>query len=298
MNHTFNDLLASATGPIRYPLTNDYMFHAVFQESPASLKHLLSALLDIPFEEILSCELQNPIILGEHIDDKDCVLDIRLLLNGGRLINLEMQAGHFSTWPNRALFYLCRLYCNIKKGENYSAIKPALHIGILTNPPFPEVQEFYSEYLLTNTKNSHIFSSIFSLRVLDLSQINDVPEKNQDTQLYFWARLFTATTWEEIRMITEKNKNLTDAASYLRQLTEEEKIQLQCEARERYYMDMSSQRDDGMKEGIEIGREQGRNTLTQLMQRLLDENRIDDLKRSLSDPEFQAMLLKEYGLGG
>jgi predicted transposase/invertase (TIGR01784 family) len=282
-------LLKNATGPVRYKLTNDYMFHVVFQQSPESLKHLLSALLDIPYDEIISCTLLNPIVLGDSIDEKNCILDIKILLNNGQLINLEMQAGNLSNWPDRALFYLCRLFCNIKKGVDYSEIKPAIHIGILTDSPFPDIQEFYSEYLLSNQKNAHIFSSKFALRVLDLSQLQNIPEQAQDTPLYHWAKLFTATTWEEIRMITEKNKDLTAAASYLHQLSEEEKIQLQCEARERYYMDMSSERKAGIK--------QGRNEAQELFQLLIAHNRLEDLKQATEDIEYYQNLLREYKIG-
>jgi flagellar biosynthesis/type III secretory pathway protein FliH len=131
--------------------------------------------------------------------------------------------------------------------------------------------------------------------------------------LYYWAKLFTATTWEEIRMITEKNKDLTAAASYLHQLSEEEKIQLQCEARERYYMDMSSERKAGIRQGrelgreqglklgreqgLQLGREQGRSEYQELLRRLLADNRLEDLKRAADDIEYYENLLKEYQIG-
>ena len=147
--------LDNLTGPVRYGLTNDYMFRAVFQNSEEALRHLLSALLDIPYEDILSCEIRNPIVLGETIDDKTCVLDIRLLLNHNRLINLEMQTGHLKHWANRSLYYLARLYCNIRRGEDYSSIMPALHIGILTGSPFQEYRRFYSRYFMAEEETGH-----------------------------------------------------------------------------------------------------------------------------------------------
>ena len=55
---------------VRYGLTNDYMFRSVFQTSEEALRGLLSALLYIPEEEIVSCEICNPIILGDAIDEK------------------------------------------------------------------------------------------------------------------------------------------------------------------------------------------------------------------------------------
>ena len=50
-----------------------------------------------------------------------------------------------------------------------------------------------------------------------------------------WARVFKATTWEEIEMLAQKNEYLQETVSGVRQLTEEEKIRQQCQAREDYY---------------------------------------------------------------
>ena len=76
-----SEALQTAAGAVSYGLTNDYMFRAVFQESNTALKHLLAALLDIPYETIGLCEIMNPIILGEHMEDKSCILDIKVKRN-------------------------------------------------------------------------------------------------------------------------------------------------------------------------------------------------------------------------
>ncbi len=281
-------LLKNAAGPIKYGLTNDYMFRAVFQNSEEALRHLLSALLEIAFEEIVSCEIKNPIILGETIDEKTCILDIRLLLNRNRLINIEMQTSHLEHWDNRALFYLSRLYCSIRQGEDYGQLLPAMHIGILSKSPFENNNEFFSEYLIRNAKTGHVFSRNFSIRMLNLSQMENVPEEEKDSELYYWAKLFKATTWEEIRMLSEEKDYLNAAATNLCELSEEEKIQLQCEARDRYYLEMSCAQ--------EAGYTKGKNVINQLNERLIQAGRIEDLKRSVSDEVFQTQLLQEYGL--
>ena len=50
--------------------------------------------------------------------------------------------------------------------------------------------------------------------------------------------------------------------------------------------------DDGMKKGME----KKDNQLTELTARLLEENRLDDLRRSTEDKEFKEQLLKEFGI--
>lgn len=153
--------LQDLSGPLDYTLTNDYMFRALMQSSNSTLRHLLAALLDVPYSEIHSCEILNPIVLGEAIDHKTCVMDVRVRMNNDRLINLEMQVSPSEDWPNRSLFYLCRLFCNIRRGQDYDEILPSIHIGILSFSPFPEVDNFYSEYKLIDEKSMHVFTSNF-----------------------------------------------------------------------------------------------------------------------------------------
>ena len=52
--------------------------------------------------------------------------------------------------------------------------------------------------------------------------------------------------------------------------------------------------DDGVKKGMERGMEKKDNQLTELTARLLEENRLDDLRRSTEDKEFKKQLLKEF----
>ena len=62
--------------------------------------------------------------------------------------------------------------------------------------------------------------------------------------------------------LAEKSESIKKAVLKLHELTGEEKIRLQCEARERYWMDwqssMKANRKEGRDEGRKEGREEGR----------------------------------------
>lgn len=47
------------------------------------------------------------------------------------IINIEMQVLRRSFWNDRSLLYLCSTFNNLEKGEGYTEVKPAYHIGIL-----------------------------------------------------------------------------------------------------------------------------------------------------------------------
>ena len=211
---------------VPYGMMNDYMFRAVLQKSPDALRGLLSALLHIPESEIISCEICNPIILGDALDEKTCILDILVLLNKNRQINLEMQVGPIENWTDRSLYYLCKMFTDLKEGMDYTQTKPSIHIGILSKSPVPEDAAFYNEYALKNRKTGYEFTGKFSLHVLVLSYISKVTDDVKNSSLYHWACLFKATTWKEMLAMAEQSESIKKAVVTLRQLTNDEKIKL------------------------------------------------------------------------
>ena len=188
----------------------------------------------------------------------------------------------------------------------YTQTKPSIHIGILSKSPVPEDAAFYNEYSLKNRKTGYEFTGKFSLHVLDLSYISKVTDDVKNTSLYHWACLFKATTWKEMLAMAEQSESIRKAVVTLRQLTNDEKIKLQCEARERYRMDwQSSMRtsfEKGKKEGLaeaanEIKRERDRadeaQKLIALTHKLISENRINDLNRALKNVSYREQLIHE-----
>ena len=138
-------------------------------------------------------------------------------------------------WEERSLSYLCRTFDQLQKGEEYSSAKPVIHISFLDFTPFPEYPEFYASYQFMNEKNHHIYSDKLTLRVVDLRQIELATAEDQASGLEHWARLFKASTWEEIRMIAKEDENLLEATETLYTLNADELVRRQCEARADYY---------------------------------------------------------------
>lgn len=59
---------------------------------------------------------------------------------------------------------------------------------------FPDHPSFFSEYLLSDTKSGQIFTRNYSLRVLELNQLEKATEEEKSSELYQWAQLFKAKT--------------------------------------------------------------------------------------------------------
>ena len=221
-----------ATGVIQYNMTNDYMFRYILQKNTKVLKGLICSLLHLQPKQIKSIEITNPIDLSEDIDGKDFVLDINVLLNDDTQINLEMQVENKHNWTDRSLSYLCRSFDQLYRGQEYEEALPVIHIGFLDYTLFPDVPEFYATNMLMNTKNHRIYNDKFKLSVVDLSQIELATEEDKAYHIDFWARLFKAKTWEDIKMLAEKNEYLQEAAQSVYMANAEEIVRQKCRARE------------------------------------------------------------------
>lgn len=143
-----------------------------------------------------------------------------------------MQVINEHNWPERSLSYLCRSFDNIKAGDEYSSVKPAIQISILDFTLFPAYPEFYSTYQFLNVKNHTLYSDKLRLSVLDLTHIDLATDEDKSWQLDYWAALFKTKTWEDLKMLAEKNEYIQKAVETVYELTQDEDIRRQCQARE------------------------------------------------------------------
>ena len=218
-----------------YGMKNDYMFHAVLQKNEEVLRNLLATLLEMDEADIVSCHIENLIELGKEIEGKDCILDVKIKLNDARIINIELQVYKQTYWTNRSLLYWARAYDSIKSGQDYGMLFPTYHIGILDFTLFEEHPKFMAKY-----------------------QILDVDAKDQsetDKKILKWAGIFKAETLEELEQLARGEEVFENMVVTMKKLSEDEKIRMQCEAREDYERCLLTEYNAGKREGIELERE-------------------------------------------
>ncbi|MDD6694778.1 MAG: Rpn family recombination-promoting nuclease/putative transposase [Firmicutes bacterium] len=230
-----SEALKKATGVIPYTFLNDYMFRVILQKHKNVLRSIVCACLKLDAGDVQDIVVQNPIELGEAIDDKTFILDINVLLNNNTIINLEMQVLDLKDWPERSLSYLARSYDNVAKGDEYINVKPVYHIGFLNYTIFPEYPEFFAKYRMMNIKNHNVYTTKFNLYVVDLTKIELATHEDVDTGLVYWTQVFKAKTWEELRQMAERNQELQEATEALYVYNQDEIVKEKCRARQDYY---------------------------------------------------------------
>ena len=143
--------------------------------------------------------------------------------------------------------------------------------------------------MMMNVKNHHIFSDKFILNVLDLTQIKLATDEDRLCELDYWAELFKAKTWEDLRMIAEKNQYMSRAAEEMYARNADESIREQCRVREenlayeRYVKEQMEvlQKELAEKDQTIVAQQQVLSEKEQKLQAAL--NRIAELQEQLSN---------------
>ena len=77
---------------LQITLTNDYAFKRFLgsEENKPLLQDLLECILDIPTEDISGLELMDKELAKEEFSDKTGILDVKLRLTNGTIIDIEI----------------------------------------------------------------------------------------------------------------------------------------------------------------------------------------------------------------
>ena len=108
----------------------------------------LSAVLQIKPESIRETCILNTNLRKEYEDDKQGILDVRLLMDDDVEIDIEIQLSEMKVWVDRSLFYLSKMYVErILPGQDYKAFKKCVSISILDFNLFRGEQNFTPAFI-------------------------------------------------------------------------------------------------------------------------------------------------------
>ena len=212
---------ANSDEKITVKLTNNYAFQKIFKNTKI-VKGFLMALLNLKEYEIEKIEITDPFTLGENNEEKEGILDIKLVLNQNRKINIEMQNTYQDDWTERSLFYNCRMFTDgFQKGHPYGELPPCIHVGILN---FNQMisPNYYHKFFLIDEKTKEIYSRKFQFHMLELKKLKNVKEKQRRKPLYQWAKLIAAQTWEELEQESKGNKYMERALEEMIKISQDE----------------------------------------------------------------------------
>ena len=240
---------------------NDVVFKRLFGKTGNEklVKDFLEAVLNTTIRSVeLGKETQ---LLPEKIDDKLGILDVKVSLNDGTLVDVEMQNLNHGFIEKRMTYYLSQLYTSeLTKGKKYSELNKAIVIAILNFDYFEELKEYHTIWKMTETSNKNKFLEEQEIHFIELPKFLR-SNVNTDRKLDQWLLFIDYSRRELIKMAEDKNNMIKEAQEQYNYLTGDEDMQRIAFLRRKYELDYNSGLDyakqQGMKDGYVEGKKKG-----------------------------------------
>lgn len=287
-------------------MTSDFVFKEVLgqEESKPILMVFLNDILGLSIRTPDQIELINPEVNPEYIDDKLCILDIRVQLSDRTGIDVEIQVVNQHNILPRAVFYTCRLCSDqLKRGDDYSQLRPSLGLNLLCFDLYQD-DRFYRSFVLKDKETNDAYANdtsyleicIFEIRKalkqihkqrqLETKQLSQLSKKDQ------WVLFLTSGKKEVLEKLALTDQTFYEAFERLATVSSDEKMLAMYRNREKALMDWNS----SIKAAREEGEKEGAQLVSDLYALLLRDGRMEDLKKAATDPQLRNTLLHEYGL--
>ena len=196
---------------LQITLTNDYAFKRLLgsEENKPLLQDFLECILDLTPQQVLDLEFMDKELTKEEFSDKTGILDVKLKLTDGTVIDIEIQASWNASFVKRTLFYWAKMYtADFKAGESYDKLHRCIAINIIADG-FRLNNAIHSEYLLQEKTAHTTLTDVLEIHFLDLQAAKRAKEegnaKENRSQLINWLRFIGATNRKERAMIATKS---------------------------------------------------------------------------------------------
>ena len=273
----------------------DFAFKEIMTDEKARTGFLASVLKINP-EDIKETQILNTNLRKEHEDDKQGILDVRLLMNNDAEIDIEIHLSQLKVWAERSLFYLSKMYAEqISPGQSYNVFKKCINISILDFELFPNETEFYSCFHIREDTRNFIYTDKMEFHLIELPKLpKGLRDDSSDIEL--WAKFINSERKEEFDMLAQKNQYIDSAYERLQVISQDKAKRLEYEAREKAILDHNQMILEAEERGQERGEERGREQISKLFALLVQDKRFDVLDRAAKDKDFQKQLMNQYGI--
>ena len=239
-------------------LKNDIMFKAFFgrKGNEKYLKEFLESLLKIHIEKI---DIRSEVSLLK-LDEKEKGgrLDLEAKLNGGLIVNIEMQLRNLENMEKRTMYYASKIISReVERGEKYEEINPIIMVNILDYELFG-FKEYVSktEIVLKEHKDYEAIKGM-QWYFIELPKFR-ASNPDMEDKVNQWLALIDSEDRGLLKMAEEKNKVIKEAKKEVEYLTGDEEVKRLAELREKWEMDRNSEIGQAKKEGIEEGKAEGK----------------------------------------
>jgi predicted transposase/invertase (TIGR01784 family) len=210
-------------------------------------------------EAVLDKKINNVLLLDTTIkkkspNDKSGIVDVKVELGNGEIVDIEMQARNVSEFRSRISYYSAGMLVEqIGRGGKYSDIKPVISIIIVAQSLIIESNKCHNIFLMLEKDEKFPFNDLQEIHILDLSRI----KREENERLSNWLEFINSEKEEEFMTVSQKDEKIKLAYGELKVLSADKKRRMAYEARLREQRDVWAFEDAARLEGIREGRQEG-----------------------------------------
>jgi predicted transposase/invertase (TIGR01784 family) len=236
------------------PPTNDFVFKLLFGDNRHKniLIAMLKSFVNLPDEDFELVFLDT-YLKPEHEEDKMGILDVKVSTKTGKIIDIEIQVNPLLYIGSRISFYKSRLIVDqIGKGEHYDKIQRVICVCITDHVIHKEDKRYLNYFCFSNPETGLQFKDIpEEIFTLELPKL---PADSDGSKIWDWLQFLRAKQKGEFEMIATANPEIQEAVDILYEISADEKVRAEYNARQKAWMDRQSQFDGYFKEGKAEGK--------------------------------------------
>ena len=241
--------------PMRFTARNDYAFKKLFgtEENKDIMMEFISLVTLLSQDDFDDVRIENSEQIPLFYNEKAGRLDLKIRLNDGRKIAVEMQNTYFDYYPKRSIFYCSKLiHEHFMSGFQYTQLKKCIAINVL-NSPFKLSGKIHSIYQIRERDEQTLLDELLEIHFLDLTKL---PKENL-TSLEKWLMFIKTDSKEERAMLAQENSMMTKASQVMDMFYLDEQERKRYEAAWEYESDRLSMISESERKGLERGKSQG-----------------------------------------
>jgi len=248
----------------------DIVFRILFGsvQNEDVLSSLLTASLR-PARRLTSVKVLNPEVGRDLVSDRGIVLDVRVQLEDGSLVDVEMQMQTHPGLRGRFLHYWAKLFASqATVGGEWRELRPTYSVIFLGQPLLrTPIRESIIE--LTDRVTHERFTDLLRLHLFELGA---PPAGGGNEPMDRWLKFLAARSMSEVEEVAMEDADIMKAKVALEALNRDPAAQWLVEAREcaerTWRSQMTDAREDGEARGEARGKSEGtRGVLVRLMTR-------------------------------
>ena len=243
------------TQQLRFTARNDYAFKKLFgsEENKDIMIEFISLVTSLGKDDFDDVRIENTEQLPRFYKEKIGRLDIKIRLNDGRKIDVEMQNTYFDYYPKRSIFYCSKLiHEHFSSGLQYANLKKCIAINVL-NSSFKLSQKVHSIYQIRECEDQTLLDELLEIHFLDLTKL----QKDNLTSLEKWLMFIKTDDKEERAMLAQGNAVMTKANQVMDIFYLDEQERKRYEAAWEYESDRLSMISESERKGLERGLAEG-----------------------------------------